>query len=153
VRWLLNLYPPRWRRRYGEEFLALIAPQRFSFVTVLDIIGGAIDAWTQPQSHLGARAAAQSDGDTIMLAKMMRLRCAGHGAKTTTADGLKGAGMILGGTCPFSSQPDFHQLEPIDELASRPACIARRRVTQADSCARSNGLSRRCGTTCVGIQH
>ena len=33
-----------------------------------------------------------------MLAKMMRLRCAGHGVKTTTADGLKGAGIILGGT-------------------------------------------------------
>ena len=33
-----------------------------------------------------------------MLAKMMRLRCAGHGAKPTTADGLKGAGVILGGT-------------------------------------------------------
>ena len=33
-----------------------------------------------------------------MLAKMLRLRCAGHGAPTTTADGLKGAGIILGGT-------------------------------------------------------
>lgn len=76
----------------------MIAPQRFSFVTVLDIIGGAIDAWTQPQSHLAGRAATQSEGDTIMLAKMMRLRCVGHGAKTTTADGLKGAGIVLGGT-------------------------------------------------------
>ena len=33
-----------------------------------------------------------------MLAKMMRLRCAGYGAKTTTADGLKGAGVVVGGT-------------------------------------------------------
>ena len=96
--WLLKLYPPRWRRRYGKEFLALIAPQRFSFVTVLDIIGGAIDAWTQPQSHLAARAAPQSEGDMIMLARVMRLRCAGHGAKPTTADGLKGAAVVLGGT-------------------------------------------------------
>jgi hypothetical protein len=76
----------------------LIAPQRFSFVTVLDIIGGAIDAWTQPQSHLAPRAAAQSEGNTIMLAKVMRLRCAGYGAKTTAADALKGAGVVLGGT-------------------------------------------------------
>ena len=96
--WLLTLYPPRWRRRYGKEFVALIASQRFSFVTVLDIIGGAIDAWTQPQSHLAARAAAQSEGDTIMLARLMRLRCAGHGAKPTTADAVKGAGVILAGT-------------------------------------------------------
>jgi hypothetical protein len=98
VTWLLKLYPPRWRRRYGEEFHALIAPQRFSFVTVLDIIGGAIDAWIQPQSHLAAPAAAQSEGDTIMLAKMLRLRCAGQGVQTTTADGLKGASITLGGT-------------------------------------------------------
>jgi hypothetical protein len=76
----------------------VIAPQRFSLVTVLDIIGGAIDAWTQPQSHLAVRAAAQSESDTTMLAKMMRLRCAGYGAKATTYDGLKGAGVIIGGT-------------------------------------------------------
>jgi hypothetical protein len=92
--WLLKLYPPRWRRRYGKEFLALIAPQRFSFVTVFDIIAGAIDAWTQPQSHL----AAQPEGDTIMVAKVMRLRCAGYGEKATLVDGVKGAGMVLGGT-------------------------------------------------------
>jgi hypothetical protein len=96
--WLLKLYPPRWRRRYGKEFVALIASQRFSFVTALDIIGGAIDAWTQPQSHLAARAAAQSEGDTIMLAKLMRLRCAGYGAQPSTADALKGAGVILAAT-------------------------------------------------------
>ena len=33
-----------------------------------------------------------------MLARIMRLRCAGYGAKTTAADGLKGVGVILGGT-------------------------------------------------------
>jgi hypothetical protein len=77
--WLLNLYPPRWRRRYGKEFVALIATQRFSLFTVVDILGGAIDAWTQPQSHLAAPAAAHPEGDTIMLAKQMRLRCEGYG--------------------------------------------------------------------------
>lgn len=96
--WLLKLYPPRWRRRYGKEFLALIAPQRFSLVTVLDIVGGAIDAWTQPQSHLAAPAGAHTEGDTNMLAKMTRLRCAGYGTKMTTVDALKGAGVVLGGT-------------------------------------------------------
>ena len=60
--WLLKLYPPRWRRRYGEEFLALIAPQPFSLATALDIVGGAIDAWTQPQSHLSTRAGSQPEG-------------------------------------------------------------------------------------------
>ena len=33
-----------------------------------------------------------------MLAKTMRLRCAGYGAKATIYDGLKGAGVIIGGT-------------------------------------------------------
>jgi hypothetical protein len=69
VTWLLKLYPPQWRRRYGKEFLALIAPQPLSFGTVLDIIGGTIDAWTHPQSHLAARAAPQAAGDAIMLEK------------------------------------------------------------------------------------
>ena len=93
---MLKLYPPRWRRRYGAEFLALIAPQPFSIGTVFDIIGGAIDAWTQPQSYSSPRAATHEGGDKIMLAKAMRLRCAGYGEKATIADGLKGAAWILG---------------------------------------------------------
>jgi hypothetical protein len=97
VTWLLKLYPRSWRRRYGREFLALIAPQRFSISTAMDIIGGAIDAWTQPQEHL-TRAASHPEGDTIMLAKAMRLRCAGYGAKVTTVDALKSAGVMLGGS-------------------------------------------------------
>jgi hypothetical protein len=98
VTWLLKLYPPRWRRRYGEEFLALIVPQRFSIGTAIDIIGGAIDAWTQPQSHLSPRERSNPEGETIMLAKVMRLRCAGYGTKVTPIDGLKGAGVVIGGT-------------------------------------------------------
>jgi hypothetical protein len=93
---MLKLYPPRWRRRYGAEFLALIAPQPFSIGTAFDIIGGAIDAWTQPQSYPSPRAATHEGGDKIMLAKAMRLRCAGYGEKATIADGLKGAAWILG---------------------------------------------------------
>ena len=90
--WLLRLYPPRWRRRYGAEFHALIASQRFSLFMVLDIIGGAIDAWTRPQAHLAARAT-QSEGE-IMLAKMMRCRA---NTKTTKADGVKGAAVVIAG--------------------------------------------------------
>ena len=33
-----------------------------------------------------------------MLAKAMRLRCAGYGATVTLVDGLKGAGVMLGGS-------------------------------------------------------
>ena len=114
--WLLKLYPPRWRRRYGKEFVALIASQRFSFVTVLDIIGGAIDAWTKPQPHLAARAAAQSEGDTIMLAKQMRLRCAGYGEKPTTADAVKGAGVILAGSALSVGVASWMQRRAVDPV-------------------------------------
>jgi hypothetical protein len=33
-----------------------------------------------------------------MLARVLRLRCAGYGAKVTPVDGLKGAAMTIGGT-------------------------------------------------------
>lgn len=33
-----------------------------------------------------------------MLAKVMRLRCAGYGEPATTADGWKGASVVLGGS-------------------------------------------------------
>jgi len=115
VTWLLKLYPPRWRRRYGTEFLALIAPQPFSIGVSIDIIGGAIDAWTQPQAHL-ARAASHTEGDKDMLAKAMRLRCAGYGAKTTTADGLKSAGVILGGTVLAVLVAAWMKRQPIDPI-------------------------------------
>lgn len=122
--WLLKLYPPRWRQRYGREFHDLIAPQRFSVVTVLDIIGGAIDAWTRPQSHLAAQTAAHPEGDTTMLARMMRLRCAGHGETPTIVDSLKGAGVIIGGTlvCVFianwMSRHGFNSVYPDTLLSS-----------------------------------
>ena len=99
-----------------QGIVALIAPQRFSFVTVLDIIAGAIDAWTQPQTHLAAPAAAQSEGDTIMVAKLMRLRCAGHGAKPTTADAVKGAGVILAGSALSVLVATWMQRQSVDPV-------------------------------------
>jgi len=41
---LLRLYPPSWRVRYGEEFLALLADMRLSPIDLLDIALGALDA-------------------------------------------------------------------------------------------------------------
>jgi hypothetical protein len=96
---MLKLYPPRWQRRYGDEFADLIGQQRFSLRTAIDVIGGAIDAWTQPQSHLSSRGSSSSlEGETIMLARIMRLQCAGHGAKVTPVDVFKGVAVTIGGT-------------------------------------------------------
>jgi hypothetical protein len=95
---MLKLYPPRWRRRYGDEFADLIGQQRFSLRTAMDIIGGAIDAWTQPQSHLSPRGSSSPEGETVMLARILRLRCAGYGAKVTPVDVAKGAAVTIGGS-------------------------------------------------------
>ena len=96
--WLLKLYPPRWRRRYGQELKELVAAQPFSIAAVIDIIAGAIDAWIYPQLSTGHRATPDTKGEAAMVAKMMQLKCAGYGPKVTTADALKGAGVTLGGT-------------------------------------------------------
>ncbi len=52
------LYPREWRRRYADEFLALIEARRQSPPGVLDILRGALDAWVHPE--LGAAPAAAS---------------------------------------------------------------------------------------------
>jgi hypothetical protein len=44
MKWLVWLYPPRWRRRYGDEFLALIEERGQSISASLDVIRGALDA-------------------------------------------------------------------------------------------------------------
>lgn len=43
-RWLIGLYPPRWRERYGDEFDMLLAQCLRSPLDVLDIVLGALDA-------------------------------------------------------------------------------------------------------------
>jgi hypothetical protein len=66
VTWLLWLYPPAWRRRYGGELADLIATQPASFGTAIDLVAAAIDAWINPQSSTAAAAGdakgAGSDG-------------------------------------------------------------------------------------------
>jgi len=41
VRWLVNLYPRRWRERYGEEFVALIDRGTVGWSGTLDIVRAA----------------------------------------------------------------------------------------------------------------
>ena len=95
--WLIKLYPPAWRRRYGREMAELIASQPASFGTAIDLVAAAVDAWLNPQSST-ATAAAGSKGERTMLAERLQLRCAGHGAPVTAKDGLKGAAVTLVGT-------------------------------------------------------
>jgi hypothetical protein len=49
VRWLLRLYPRRWRERYGDEFLALVEERGVSIGALLDVLRGALDARLHPE--------------------------------------------------------------------------------------------------------
>ena len=95
--WLIRLYPPAWRRRYGRELAELIATQPASFGTAIDLVAGAIDAWLNPQSST-ATPAADSKGAGAMVSKMLQLRCAGHGPKVSAVDSRKAATVMIGGT-------------------------------------------------------
>ena len=95
--WLIRLYPPAWRRRYGRELAELVATQPASFRTAIDLVVGAVDAWLNPQSSTVAMAVdPKSEG--AMVAKMLKLRCTGNGSHYTGADALKAAGATIGGT-------------------------------------------------------
>ena len=48
MRWWLRLYPTRWRRRYGEEFAALIQDRGWSLATAFDVLRSVLDAWLHP---------------------------------------------------------------------------------------------------------
>jgi hypothetical protein len=83
MNWLLQLYPARWRERYGEEFGAVLASQRASLGLVFDVLGGAIDAHLHPQfqqSHSN-----QIKGDDTMTLEMLQ-RCAAGGPKLSPRD-------------------------------------------------------------------
>jgi nitrite reductase/ring-hydroxylating ferredoxin subunit len=53
-RLLLRAYPASWRRRYGDEFLALLADRQPRGGDLLDVLAGALDARKHPRN---ARAA------------------------------------------------------------------------------------------------
>lgn len=52
MRRLVGLFPANWRRRYGNEFEALLEEGGLSTGDVLDLMRGALDARLNPQPHL-----------------------------------------------------------------------------------------------------
>ena len=96
MKWLLKLYPPRWRRRYGAELSELIGAQPFTFAGVTDLLAGAVDAWTHPQ--LAVPSTSDPKGDVRMIAKILQFECAGYGPHVTASDKRKSAVVMIGGT-------------------------------------------------------
>jgi hypothetical protein len=83
MNWLLQLYPARWRERYGEEFGAVLASQRASVGLVLDVLGGAIDAHLYPQVK-NSNSKLIKEEDTMTL--LMLQRCSAGGPKLSPRD-------------------------------------------------------------------
>jgi len=83
MNWLLQLYPARWRERYGEEFGAVLASQRASVGLVLDVLGGAIDAHLYPQLQ-NSNPKPIKEEDTMTL--LMLQRCSAGGPKLSPRD-------------------------------------------------------------------
>ena len=94
--WLIRLYPPAWRRRYGRELAELLANQPASYRTAVDLVAGAVDAWLNPQSST-AVTTTDAKGTEAMLPTMLKLRCAGYVPKVATSDQLKAAAVTIGG--------------------------------------------------------
>jgi hypothetical protein len=97
VTWLIRLYPPAWRRRYGGELAELLAAQPMTFRTAVDLIAGAVDAWLNPQSSTTVTTM-DAKGAEAMLPKMLQLKSGGYGPDVTVADSIKAAAVTIGGT-------------------------------------------------------
>lgn len=78
ARFTINLYPLAFRRRYGDELLALLEQTPVRLRTPLDLLLGALDAHLRPFEGLtgalsiGERLRASASGVTRLLG---RLRC------------------------------------------------------------------------------
>jgi hypothetical protein len=99
--WLLKLYPPRWRRRYGEELTELVAARPFSVSAAVDLMAGAIDAWFHPQ--FAPAGTSNVKGDVVMIARALQLKCAGYGPDVTGSDKVKSTWTNIGGSLVLSA--------------------------------------------------
>jgi hypothetical protein len=99
VRRLLSLYPRAWRERYGEEFAEFVGDRRLSAHQVVDIVGGALDAWTSRSVRASARGSVvgNSTGGATMV-QALKVKCANRTGNYTTKDALVGAGVVIGVT-------------------------------------------------------
>ncbi len=86
---LLRLYPRAWQQRYGPEMRQLLAHDRFTLRTAIDLIAGAIDARIYPQ-QMPAQPGTQPRVRTMTRAFL----CGSAGI--STQDQLRSAGWMIG---------------------------------------------------------
>jgi len=85
-RWFLKLYPRDWRARYGDELLAVVGDGPLSLRTSIDLIAGAIDARVTEEKKMPS---------------ILKTACLTRNEPQTVADGVRGAGAMIGGTLIF----------------------------------------------------
>lgn len=93
MKWMVRLYPAKWRERYGEEFADVLASQRPSLGMLVDVLGGAVDAHLRPQARVVKTEPVQ--GDDTMTRELIG-RCAAGGPKLSARDQkIASIGMIV----------------------------------------------------------
>lgn len=66
--WLLRLYPPAWRERYGEELSELLSCEPVTPLALATVLWGALDAHLHP--HLPAPGVLSLPGERLRLAAL-----------------------------------------------------------------------------------
>ena len=95
---LLRLYPRAWRERYGEEFLAMLGPDRLQLQQVIDIFSGAIDAWLSSDVRGATRVASATGGNVVKPIGV----CERNQQRYTTRDGAIGAAIMITASALFA---------------------------------------------------
>jgi hypothetical protein len=85
-RWFLKLYPRDWRARYGDELSAMVGDRPLSLPNAIDLIAGAIDARFTKEKKMPS---------------VLRSACLTRTEPQTVADGLRGAGVMIGASLIF----------------------------------------------------
>jgi hypothetical protein len=85
-RWFLKLYPRDWRERYGDELSELVGDKPLSIASSIDLIAGAIDARFSKGTKMPS---------------VLKSVCLTKNEPQTAADGLRGAGIMIGSTLIF----------------------------------------------------
>ncbi|MEM9529742.1 MAG: hypothetical protein AAGA23_02360 [Pseudomonadota bacterium] len=90
MKWILKLYPPSWRARYGSELAEHLSQEPFRLRTAADLLAGAADAWFNPGNIPKTN---EPQGVSLMI---KAARCCS--SEFSTKDSLKSAGLMIGVT-------------------------------------------------------
>ena len=102
---LLRLYPRAWRERYGEEFLAMLGDEPLRLAQAIDVVAGAVDAWTSGEVRRATRAGGvgTGNGGGSAMTKKLIPSCGGAVLAPTRRDEMLGALAMIGGTLVFTA--------------------------------------------------